>query len=41
MSHYKKDDIDLLANFTIPSNLNFRVLSLKQEYSDMISDVLE
>ncbi len=38
---FKKDDIDLLSNFIIPSSLDFRIISLKTDYANLLSDVLE
>lgn len=38
---YKKDDIDLLSNYQIPQNLDFKIISLKSEFINIISDVIE
>lgn len=37
---YKKDDIDLLSNYVIPDNLEYRIISMKSEYINVISDVV-
>ncbi len=52
MSHYdntnKKiqeknynEPLNLLINFEIPENLDFRNLSLKKEYSELFNDIVE
>ena len=38
---FKKDDIDLLINFKIPSTLNFRIVSLKLNSQHLINDLIE
>lgn len=38
---YKKDDIDLLNNYVIPDNLDYRIISLKSEYMNVLSDIVE
>jgi len=38
---FKKDDIDLLINFKIPSTLNFRIVSLKLNSQHLINDLVE
>ncbi|KAL4456634.1 hypothetical protein ABPG74_000741 [Tetrahymena malaccensis] len=40
-SMFQKDDIELLKNFKIPQNLNFRVVSLRSDQSILMSDIIE
>lgn len=37
----KKDDLDLLQNFVIPKNLDFRFLSLRTETMNLVSDIID
>lgn len=40
-SVFRKDDIDLLSNFQIPSTLDFRILSLKMNQQHIVNDIVE
>jgi hypothetical protein len=38
---FRKDDIDLLSNYKIPTTLDFRILSLKLNHQHLLNDLVE